>query len=284
MSKPTVVAVDGQRVRVRIDGSREPPTVLLLHGVARSLEDWSLQHERLAGYRTIALDMPGFGFSDRPPEPMSLPALGRGVAAALDALGEQGPLHVIGNSLGGAVALQLLGLYPERVTSLVLVNSAGFGSEVKVMTQLLALPGIGSVAARHTTRASARMIEEAIYADPSLATRQRIDLALSIAQQPQTGPVLHELASELATARGVRERWRAELITEAAKHPRPTLIVWGDGDRILPVSHMDTAHRLLPHAETHLFPGIGHVPQIECPDEFAELVRAFIASASASQD
>ena len=56
--------------------------------------------------------------------------------------------------------------------------------------------------------------------------------------------------------------------------------MWGDRDRILPVRHLNTARRLLPHAKTHLFTGIGHMPQIECPDEFAELVREFLASTS----
>jgi pimeloyl-ACP methyl ester carboxylesterase len=282
MSAPTSITINDRRIRVRVDGSPEQPAILLLHGVGRSLEDWAPQHQRLAGYRTIALDIPGSGFSVRPPEPMSVPALARGVAATLDALGEQRPLHVIGNSLGAAVGLQLLCVHPERVTSLVLVNPAGFGSEVYAMVRLVSVPGIGSFAARHPTRVSARMIERAVYADRSLATRQRIDHALAIARQPENGPVLHELVREIATARGFRRRWRAELLAEAAKHRRPTLIMWGDRDRILPVRHLNTARRLLPHAKTHLFTDIGHMPQIECPDEFAELVRAFIVSTSAT--
>ena len=280
MSVPDIIAVNDGRIRVRVDGSSEQPAILLLHGVGRSLEDWAPQHQRLSGYRTIALDTPGSGFSTRPSDSMSVPALARGVAATLDVLGEQRPLHVIGNSLGAAVGLQLLCVHPERVASLVLVNPAGFGSEVYAMVRLVSVPGIGSFAARHPTRVSARMIERAIYADRSLATTQRIDHALAIARQPEYGPVLHELVRELATARGFRWRWRAELIAEAKKHPRPTLIMWGDRDRILPVRHLNTARRLLPHAKTHLFTGIGHMPQIECPDEFAELVREFLGSTS----
>ncbi len=64
------------------------------------------------------------------------------------------------------------------------------------------------------------------------------------------------------------------------EHPRPTLIVWGDRDRILPAHHLTAASGLLPHAETFLFAGIGHMPQIECPDKFAELVLGFLATAT----
>lgn len=278
MSAPATIVVDGRRTRVRVDGDPGRPPILLLHGLGRSLEDWVPLYERLGGYRTIALDMPGFGFSTRPAGPMSLPALARAVGAALDVLGERRPLHVVGNSLGGAVALQLLALQPQRVGALILVGSAGFGSEVNPIVRLLAMPLIGSFAARNTTRASARMIERAIYADSSLATRERIDHALAIAKQPEAGPALHEIACELSSGRGVRRKWRVDLLAEAARYPRPTLIVWGDRDRILPVHHLDVARRILPHAKTRLFKGIGHMPQIECPDKFAELLTGFISS------
>lgn len=277
-STPATIVVDGRRTRVRVDGDPGRPAILLLHGLGRSLEDWVPLCERLGGYRTIAPDMPGFGFSTRPAGLMSLPALARAVGGALDVLGERRPVHVVGNSLGGAVALQLLALHPQRVASLVLVGSAGFGSEVNPIVRMLATPFIGSFAARHTTRASARMIEGAIYADPALATSERIDHALAIAKQPEAGPALHEIARELSTGRGVRRKWRADLIAEATRYPRPTLIVWGDRDRILPVRHLDVARRLLPGAKTKLFEGIGHMPQIECSDEFAAVLIGFTSS------
>ena len=278
MSTPTFVAVDGRRTRVRVDGNPDNPPVLLLHGVGRSLEDWAPQWNRLAGsYRVITLDIPGFGFSSRPTESMTLASLARGVVDTLDALGEQRPLHVIGNSLGGAVALQLLVLQPCQVASLVLVNSAGFGREVTMLLRMLALPVIGRLATRRTTRASARMLERSIFADRSLASRQRIEHAVAIGRQPDSGVVMREIAGELATGRGVKDGWRAELSSAAEQHPRPTLIIWGDRDRVLPAHHLETAQRLMPHAKTHLFNGIGHMPQIECPDEFADLVLAFFA-------
>jgi pimeloyl-ACP methyl ester carboxylesterase len=278
MSTPAFVAVDGRRTRVRVDGDPDNPPVLLLHGIGRSLEDWAPQWERLAGaHHVITLDIPGFGFSSRPTEPITLAALAQGVVDTLDALGEQRPLHVIGNSLGGAVALQLLVLQPERVASLVLVNSAGFGREVTPLLRMLALPAVGHMVTRRTTRASARILERSIFADRSLASRHRVEHAVAIGRQPDSGAVMREIAGELATGRGVKEGWRAELSSAAAQHPRPTLIIWGDRDRVLPAHHLRAAQRLMPHAKTHLFTGIGHMPQIECPDEFAEVVLDFLA-------
>ena len=280
MSRPTFVEVDGQRTRIRVDGNRDKPPVLLLHGIGRSLEDWAPQYERLAdSHRVIALDVPGFGFSDRPRGAVTLPAFARGVAGAVDALGEKRPLHVIGNSLGGAIALQLLAHEPDRVASLVLVNSAGFGSEVTVLLRMLAMPVVGPLSTRRTTRASARVLERTIFADRSLATKERVDHALAVGRQPDAGAVMRETAVELATGRGVRPEWRRRLAAAAAQHRRPTLIMWGDRDRVLPAHHLNEARRAFPHAETHLLPGIGHMPQIECPKEFADLVVPFLTRA-----
>ena len=221
MSSGTGILVKDRHTRVRVDGDTREPPILLLHGLARSLEDWTPQHDRLTGYRTIALDMPGFGFSDRSTEPISLPVFAQGVLDTLDVLGEHRPLHVMGNSLGGAVALQLLALQPRRVVTMVLVNSAGFGSEIHPLIRLTAVPIIGRLATRYTTRAGARMIERTIFADPSLVTQRRIDHALEIARRTETGAVAHETARLLGTGRGVRPEWRKKLISEASNHPRP---------------------------------------------------------------
>jgi pimeloyl-ACP methyl ester carboxylesterase len=277
MSTPTFVTVAGRRTRVRVEGDPSSSPVLLLHGIGRSLEDWGPQYPRLsATHRVFALDLPGSGFSARSPEATTLEVLARGVLETLDVLGEQRPVHTIGNSLGGAVAMQLVASAPERVASLVLVNSAGFGPEVALLLRLLAVPVLGDLAVRRTTRGSALMAERLSFADPTLATAARVDHALAIAGQPDTGAVLLETVRALATVRRIRCGWREQLTASAAEHARPTLVVWGDQDRVLPAHHLDTARQLFPHAETELFAGIGHMPQIECPDDFAARALAFL--------
>jgi pimeloyl-ACP methyl ester carboxylesterase len=278
MSRPAFVDVGGRRIRVRVDGDAANPPVLLLHGIGRSLEDWAPQQQRLsAAHRVIAVDVPGFGFSDRPEGPITLSAFAKGVLGAVDALGETRPLNVVGNSLGGAIAMQMLAYRPERVASLALINSAGFGSEVTALLRVLAVPVIGPLSTRRPTRASARLLERTIYADPSLATKERIDHALAVGNQPNSGAVLRETALALGTARGVKPGWRRQLAAFAALHPRPTLVMWGERDRVLPAHHIHEARRVFPHAQTHLLPDIGHMPQIECPEEFAGLVLPFLA-------
>lgn len=275
----TTIDVGGLRTRVRVEGDPADPPVLLLHGIGRFLEDWDPQFERLSdAHRVIALDLPGFGRSQRRPGPATLEELARGAFATLEALGEKRPVSAIGNSLGGAVALQMLALAPERIARLVLVNPAGFGPEVTYLLRMLAVPGLGPAMLRRPTAAGVRHIERALYADRRVATPARVSHALGIARDPEVAAVFGEVGRRLGTVvRGVRPGWRQELLAAVARHPRPTLIVWGDRDRILPPRHFAAARRAFPHARTHMFAGTGHLPQVERADGFAALVRWFLA-------
>lgn len=274
----TYVEVRGVQVHVRESGDPSHPPVLLLHGIGRSLEDWQPQHERLAdAYRVISVDMPGFGLSQRLPESVTLRSLAEGVLGTLDALGEHWPVHVMGNSLGGAVAMQLSTLAPDRVATLTLVNSAGFGKEVTIALRLLAIPGLGRRLLGAADRAAMRRTERALFFDGAFVTEERIDHAVAVAEQPGSAAVFLEAAQALGTLRGVSAGWRSTLLAEVARNPKPTLLVWGDRDLILPSHHLRAARSALPWTQSHVFADCGHMPQLERADEFAELARGFLA-------
>ncbi len=276
------VTVRGARIRTHVTGDPAHPPVLLLHGIGRSLEDWAPQHDRLsAGHRVISADMPGFGLSDRLPEPVTLDSLAGGVEQTVAALGEDRPLHVMGNSLGGAVAMRMLVRDPGRIASLTLVNSAGFGKEVALFLRVLAVPGVGRRLMSRVDRRAAWRVERSLFADRAHVTEERIAFAMRVAGRPGHAPVFLEAARSIGGLRGVRSRWRRELLAKVAEQKKPTLIVWGERDLILPAAHLTAARTLLPHAETHLFPDTGHMPQIERADEFADLARRFLAAAAA---
>jgi pimeloyl-ACP methyl ester carboxylesterase len=273
--------VEGRGVRVRVEGDPGAPPVVLVHGIGRSSDDWSAQFPRLRNrFRLIALDLPGFGYSQRRPEPASLGALARGVLTTLDALDERRPVHLVGNSLGGAVSMQGLLMAPDRVASLVLVNSAGFGPEVTYILRMLAVPGIGPMMLARPTRVGLAHAERALYADPSFADQARVEHALRCARQPGAAQFMGEIGEALGTLRGgVRPEWRRELLAAMSSQKHPMLIVWGDRDKILPPSHFEAARRAFPNAATHLFADTGHMPQTERADEFAALLRDFLDQA-----
>lgn len=273
------VEVEGARIRVRCSGPADATPVLLLHGIGRSLEDWDEQHARLApGRRVISPDLAGFGLSDALPGPVTLAAFARGVLGVLDAVGESRAVHVVGNSLGGAVAMQVAALAPARVRSLTLVDAAGFSREVTASLKVVGIPVLGRrLLARSSDAESVRKVERAIFVDRDVITPERLAHAQDVARRPQYARVFAATARHLGTVRGVRAGWRRRLLAQVAALDVPTLVVWGTKDLILPVAGLQAAAHAFPHARTHRFEGVGHMPQIERPDDFSRIVSWFLA-------
>ncbi|TQJ36277.1 alpha/beta fold hydrolase [Arthrobacter sp. SLBN-122] len=272
------VTVAGTRLRYRKTGSGEP--VLLLHGIGQSLEDWNEQHERLSDRHTVySVDLPGFAYSERLPGTTTLAKLAGILPAFLDAVGVSGPLPVMGNSLGGAVAMKLAADHPVRVSALVLANSAGFGKEVALVLRLLAVRPLAALLLRPHEKASRRTVQSLFY-NKTLVTDDRIGHALALSQREAHRRTLVDVARDLGTISGVRSEWRTELIGALAKSDVPALVVWGDHDHILPFGHLEAAAAALPRAESHVFAKTGHMPQIERPDEFAAVVEDFLTRVS----
>jgi pimeloyl-ACP methyl ester carboxylesterase len=272
------VTVRGRRVRYRVDGAGTP--VVLLHGLGRSLEDWTEQHELLRDrYRVHSVDLPGCGWSEPLDEPHSLPALARFVVDFLDAVQITEPAHVVGNSLGGAVAMLMAVHAPDQVASLVLVNSAGFGREVTIALRVLAIRPLSRLLLR-PSRYRARQVERGLFHDPAFVTEARVEHAFALAQRPHAATVLLETIRGLGTIRGVRLQWRQTLLRAVADLDIPTLVVWGDRDLILPAAHLHAARAYLPSAQAHLFPDTGHMPQIERAEAFSQLVGNFWTTVS----
>ncbi|PPK92196.1 pimeloyl-ACP methyl ester carboxylesterase [Kineococcus xinjiangensis] len=270
---------DGRRMRYRLDapcaGGTAADVVLMLHGIGCSLEDFDDQHALLRQrYRCLSVDLAGFGRSDRPAEPMSLVALARSALDVLDALGLTAPVHVVGNSLGGAVAMQLAAQAPERVRDLVLLDPAGFGRTVTWALRVLAVRPLGRRLLVPSLEAT-RRAQRGIFADPALVTEERVRRAHELSLRPHGTEVMVETADALGTFWGVRPGWRRRLVRALARTDLPVLVVWGERDRILPATHVRAVRRSLPRAQVHVLAGTGHMPQVERPERVAELAQRF---------
>jgi pimeloyl-ACP methyl ester carboxylesterase len=267
--------LSGRRVRYRDTGRGDP--VLLIHGIGRSLEDWDEQHDLLsARHRVISVDLPGSGWSDPLPYLATLERISSWLQDFLDELGVRTPVHLVGNSLGGAVAMTFAAQHSDRVRDLVLVSSAGFGHEVALGIRLLALRPLAWLLLRPNRTRSARAVR-GLFHDPTFVTPERIAHTHALSQRP-TGAIL-QTARQLGTFRGVREPWRTELLARMADLDIPILVTWGAKDLILPAVHLEAARAALPTVRTHLFEDTGHLPQIERAEQFAELVEEFWSGA-----
>lgn len=276
------IVVDGLRVRA-IEAAprrdRDDP-VLMIHGLGGWAENWKLVMPEVAasGRRAIAIDLPGFGESERPrrsryfdpEEPFYAPF----VFAALDALGIE-RAHVAGHSFGGAVAYTAAVWRPERVRSLTLVAPGGLGSGILRGLRLLTLPGMGLLARIRRSRRITREILYSCFHDPRACPEEVVEEAVRYGA-PAVGEMVRALRSAVSFRRGVRDEVRRPWVARAGRYQGPALVVWGREDRILPVSLAEEARQIAPHAELRVIASCGHLVMIERPTQFLEAFLPFL--------
>lgn len=269
------IHIGATRVRYWDLGQGGPPLVLL-HGLGAMVESWLFNVHSLSRHqRVLALDLPGFGRSDKPNVPYTLDYFAGFLADFLDALDVRRAV-LVGNSLGGAVALQLALRAPAHLSGLVLVDSLGLGQKVSVYLRLLTLPFIGVRLARPSRSAIVRMLNMTVY-DRSLVTRDVVDLWYEMVRLPGAQDAFLATCRSLFDFRGVRPAVFQPIVRRLESLAMPTLLVWGWDDALLPVSQAQQALAHLPNGQLHLFAECGHVPQIERAPAFNELVLVFAA-------
>ncbi|MFQ6015329.1 MAG: alpha/beta fold hydrolase [Anaerolineae bacterium] len=252
------------------------PTVILIHGIGASVEWWKYNIASLAksGLRVFALDVVGFGRSDKPLNGYSLSLIPRFMADFVEALGLE-RTSLVGNSMGGLIALQCAVDPAFRAEKLVLVNSAGFGRESPLLFRLSSLPILGELLTL-PVRPNIRRFQRLLFFDRRFETEEWVDLILDLAQQPGAQRAFLKILRAGVNLRGVRLEILQPLWEKIAELKAPTLIIWGKQDRLLPVSHAYVAHRMIAGSRLHIFERCGHMPQIEKASEFNQLVAEFL--------
>ena len=242
--------VDGLRVRYTDLGFGDS-VVLLLHGFGGDLDNWFFNHDALAEkHRTLALDLPGHGQSGKTIHDPSLSGMATFVSNFLDVLAVPS-VHVVGHSMGGAIAMQLLLECPETVKSLGLICSAGLGPEIN--SDYLR----GFVEAK--TSHELKQVVQQLFADESLATLQLIEDLLKYKLSEGVEAALNTLSETLLSG-GVQPVLADEVVAAG----KPVLVIWGRQDRIIPVSHALSFSTTSGHSvEVEIFDSAGHMVQME---------------------
>lgn len=256
-------------------GAGEP--VVLIHGIGHRRGAWQPVFDRLAEqYDVIALDLAGFGESRGYPDgtPYTMDNACADLEANFAAWGIEQP-HVVGNSLGGAIALELGAR--DLVSTVTAISPAGFFGPLDRFQALvpLTLMWVGSHGPRPLLRALAttdlgrRIIGAPLYAHPERATAEAT-YADTLAMRGASG--------FLATVRaGLTYRFEGAVSV-------PTTVLWGTKDRLLPYRQARTAQLRLPDARHVPLRDCGHVPMIDDPERIVEVIRETVGSASAGED
>jgi pimeloyl-ACP methyl ester carboxylesterase len=282
--------VDGVRLYVTTaDAARsDAPPALLVHGLGGSTNNWTDFIGLIRSAVAVeSLDLPGFGRSDAPPDrDYSMAGQARRVIGYLDRF-DRGPVHLVGNSMGGAISILVAAQRPELVRSLTLLDPAV--PDVRRLRvhplkadwrmAFLVLPVLGEHALRRMSRVPMeRRVAATIalcFADPSRYPQRRFDEDVSDARRRAELPWAS--SAMLRATRGlVRSQFLYGRRIWAALHAirTPTLVVWGGRDRLVAPDLAPIVAGALPHARLLELPDVGHVPMMEAPELTA---RAFLA-------
>ncbi|WP_344405436.1 alpha/beta hydrolase [Streptomyces longisporus] len=289
-----VRVADGERLRsVGLPGitlsvrSRPPareglPPALYVHGLGGSSQNWSALMQQLEGVVDgEAIDLPGFGDSPPPDDgDYSVTGHARAVIRFLDAAG-RGPVHLFGNSLGGAVTTRVAALRPDLVRTLTLVSPALPEIRVQrtaVPTALLALPGVTALFTRFTKEWSAeervRGVTALCYGDPGRVTPEGFRNAVEEMERRLQLPYFWDALTR--SARGVVNAYtlggQHGLWRQAERVLAPTLLVYGGRDQLVGFRMAQRAARAFRDSRLLTLPEAGHVAMMEYPDTVA---RAF---------
>lgn len=277
------VTLHGHEVGYRLAG--EGPVIVLIHGMAGSSRTWRDTMPLLAQEHTVlAPDLLGHGESAKPLGDYSLGAYASGLRDLLGVLGIE-RATVVGQSLGGGVAMQLAYQHPEIAERLVLVGSGGLGREVSWLLRMLTLPGAEYLmpfffpsAIRDQGNKVSELLRRSGWRAPHLAEMWRAYASLAGAENRHA--FIRTLRAVIDPG-GQSVSAMDRLYLTAAL---PTLIVWGDQDPIIPVEHARAAHKAMPGSRLEIFPGIGHFPHVEEPLLFVEALADFIRTTNPAGD
>jgi pimeloyl-ACP methyl ester carboxylesterase len=277
MNELIYLELHGDRIAYRDAG--DGPTLLLIHGMAGSSATWQAIIPQLSKkFRVIAPDLLGHGMSAKPRGDYSLGAFAVFLRDLLDELGVD-RATVIGQSLGGGIAMQFAHQHRDYCERLALIGSGGLGPDLSPLLRLLSAPG-------------AEFILPVVAPQPVLNLGNKLGSWLTSAgiQSPRAGQMWTAYSSLsdsqtrrafLRTLRSVVD-YRGQAVSALNKlhvaEGLPVVLIWGENDRIIPVAHAYAAHEAVPGSRLEVLEGLGHFPHVEAPMAVADILETFIAS------
>jgi pimeloyl-ACP methyl ester carboxylesterase len=263
----TFLSVEGARVRY-VDVGEGPP-VVLLHGFASSIENWiTVMPKLVKEHRVIAIDLKGFGWTDRPVGDYTPLAQAKLLKAVLDERGVKEPISLVAHSYGSSVALAYALEFPQAVDRIALYDAWVYEEQLPSMFHMARAQGIGELlyGLFYSERYEERLTLG--FYNPDYVTQQLVDDVERAFERPGTR------YGALEAVRGMRfdemsDRYRTITV--------PTLLLWGREDIVTPVSIGEKLVRALPNAKLNVYPRCGHFPMIEASSESTRDLKAFLA-------
>ena len=252
------------------------PPLVMLHGGGPGASSWSNFAPSLPGFaasfRTVLVDQPGFGASDKPPVVGNYYRFAADhVVALLDELGIE-KAHLLGNSLGGGTAMRLALTHPDRVARLVLMGPGGLSLNLFHADPTEGVQRLMDFGA-DPTRENLRAFISTMVVNQELVTDELVEERFADATAPGAQEAMRSMGMSFWNPETAEDGmlWR-----EAHRLRHHTLLTWGREDRVNPLDGAFAALKLIPKARLHVFPRCGHWAQIEAADEFCQVATGFL--------
>lgn len=243
----------------------ESESAILIHGFGGDLNTWMFNHEVLALKHSVyALDLPGHGRSSKQVAEGSLAGFAEVLEGFIDSIGAN-RVHLVGHSMGGAIASMFALKIPERCLSLTLIASAGLGPEINGAY----IQGFVSATRRNEIRPQL----EKLFADSKLITHQLVEETLKYKRLDGVESALRTIGRKFCS----QDRQLVIMREQIADLRIPTLVLWGSEDKILPVSH---SLNLPTNIRTEIFDGSGHMVHMEAASKVNRTISSFWESYS----
>ena len=276
--------VDGMDIHYRVEGqaSADPPLVLL-HGTSSSLYTWNAWTEMLKDqHRIIRLDLPGFGLTGPHPKgDYSVEIYLEFLESFLDKL-EVEECIIAGNSIGGEIAWRYALNHPEQVKKLILIGAAGYPVDIEELPLAklplsylwLRIPWVRELSVEFSSHEVIRNSLEYLYGDPEKVTDEIVELYFDMTHRDGNREALTERMESFG---------RKAPYKKIPTIKTPTLILWGEKDRLIPVENAKHFHRDLRNSSLVIFPEAGHMPMEEIPHKSVAAVKNFLNGASIAE-
>jgi abhydrolase domain-containing protein 6 len=266
------VEVNGyQWVYLESEEASNKPVVILLHGFAAEKDNWTRMARFLDGFHVIAPDLPGHGETTYLKDDFyGFDQQSLRLADFISALGLT-QFHLVGNSMGGAIAALYAYRHPNHVTTLSLIDAVGFYGDEPSELQLLVEQNKPNPLIVRTPQDMSRLMSFAMEQVPFLpwpATDVLADRAM--AREQANDKIFEHIYQESESA-----RYSGGFKHIFEKLSMPTYVLWGEEDRVLHVSSVDKFLEHTPKIQTDILPNVGHAPMLEVPEITAELLQAF---------
>lgn len=259
----------GDNIHYRVEGCQDDnaPVMVMLHGIMSSLHTWNDWVEQLGGkYKIVRIDVPSFGLTGAISDgDSSIDSLVDRVHALMNFL-ELDRYVLAGNSLGGYISWSYTVAHPERVRALILQDAAGYPMDLPLIMKLFTIPYLRHGVRLSTPRFAVQFILSEVYGDSKRISPDKIPYYQDMMLHKGNPLALLKIFEEL-------EHMNHDRVKEIKT---PTLIQWGEKDKWIPPHNAELFHQDIEGSEVIMYPGVGHVPMEEIPEQTARDAHEFL--------